>query len=126
MTELVMYRGDDRDFAFTVTKDGTPLSLTGATVVFTAREALDDTTATFDLSSATVGEITIDADQVTNPGDIIVHVPAAATSAFTDGVTLFCDVQVTDSGGEVFTWPEALADSSALIRLKVRLDVTHA
>lgn len=126
MTELVMYRGDDRDFPFTITKDGDPLDLTGATVVFTAREALDDDTATFELTSATVGEVTIDADQVTNPGDIVVHVPAAATSSFTEGVTLLCDVQVTDSGGKVFTWPEALEDSSALIRLKVRLDVTHA
>lgn len=124
MTTLVMYRGDDRDFPLTITSGGDPLALTGATVVFTAREAIDSETASFSLSSAD-GGITIAADQVVDTGEITVHVPASATEDFTDGLTLLCDVQVTN-GGVVFTWPEADADESTLIRLKVRLDVTHA
>lgn len=124
MTDLVMYRGDDRDFALTVTKAGVPLSLTAATVVFTAREAIDSADASFSLTSADSG-ITIAADQMTDPGEITVHVPASATEDFTEGLTLLCDVEVTIAG-KTFTWPEADADQSALIRLKVRSDVTHA
>ena len=120
-----MYRGDDRDFAFTITRNELPLTLTGAVVVFTARADIDDEEPTFTLSSADA-EITIAADQTADKGEITVHVPADATSDFTEGVTLLCDIQVTEAGGSVFTWPEADTDESTLIRLKVRADVTHA
>lgn len=123
-THLVMYRGDDRDFPLTITAGGAALDLTGATVVFTARSALTDTDATFSLSSAVVGEITIAADQVADKGEITVHVPASATEDVTG--TLLCDVEVTTSAGKVLTWPEATYTDSSLIRLKVRADVTHA
>lgn len=126
---LVMYRGDDRDFPFTITKGGAALSLSGATVVFTAREAIDDVDPAFTLSSAVVAgtgfEIDIAADQDVDKGEVIVHVPASATVDYTDGLTLFCDVEVTDADGKVFTYPEADDDQSALIRLKVRADVTQ-
>lgn len=121
-----MYRGDDRDFPFTITKGGVAYDLTTASVVFTAKLKADlddaDAEAAFSLTSDEA-DITIDADQEENTGNIIVHVPATATVDLTDGTTYLCDVEVTD-GGLVFTWPEALEDQSALIRLKVRLDVT--
>lgn len=121
---LVMYRGDDRDFPLTITKGAVTLTLTGAVVVFTARVAIDDVAASFSLTSAD-GGITIAADQVVDKGEITVHVPASATVAFTEGATLLCDVEVT-LGGDVFTWPEASDDGSTLIRLRVRQDVSHA
>lgn len=120
MTTILMYRGDDRDFPFTVTKGGTPLNLTGATVEFAAATAVGETPS-FVLSSAD-GGITIAADQGTDPGEIVVHIPASATEDFTEGRTLLCDIQVTDSG-DVFTWPEPEDDQSTLIRLKVRADI---
>ena len=122
MTEIVLYRGDDRDFPFTITQGGLPLSLTGAVCIFTARTAIDATTATISLSSAD-GGITIATDQVADKGKITVHIPGSATSALTEGVTLLADVQTTIAG-DVFTWPEADSDQSTLIRLKVRMDVT--
>ncbi len=122
--DLVMYRGDDRDFALTVTKGGVPLDLTDADVTFTARTGIDATPATISLVSPT--EITILPDQTTtDTGKIVVHVPASATVDFTEGETLLADVQVVIDS-KVFTWPEADDDQSTLIRLKVRPDVTHA
>jgi hypothetical protein len=116
-----MYRGDDRDFPFTITRGGLPLDLTAATCVFSATTDIDET-ASFSLSSAD-GGITIAADQVADKGEVTVHIPASATVDFTDGATLLCDIETTIAG-DVFTWPEAVANQSALIRLKVRQDVT--
>lgn len=121
---LVMYRGDDRDFSLTITKAGTPLDLTTATVVFTAREAIDSDEAAFTVTSADSG-IEIAADQETDPGEVVVHVPASATVDLTEGQTFLCDLEVTIDG-KVFTWPEADDDQSTLIRLKVRADITHS
>ena len=54
-TELVMYRGDDRDYEFTITEEGVAFDLTDYTVVFTAREDIDDEDAVFTLTTADGG-----------------------------------------------------------------------
>lgn len=118
--DLVMYRGDDRDFPLTITSDGAPLDLTDAVVVFTARTTLDATTAQISLTSADDG-ITIDPDQTTNAGKLIVHVPSASTADFAG--TLLADLQITDVDDKILTWPEAAEAGSTLIHLKVRANV---
>ena len=122
--EIVMYRGDDQDFRFTITQGATPLDLTGATISFTARAALDDVTPTISLTSG-AGDIVPDADQTTNPGDLVLSIPSSATADIDPNTTLVCDFEVT-LGGKVHTWPEPSYGDSTLIRLRIRGDVTHA
>lgn len=121
---ITMYRGDDQTFPFTLTQGGVAVDLTAATVVFSARAALDDETPTLTLST-TDGDITILPDQATTgKGKITVTVPAA-DSIDLDTVTYLADIQVTESGGAVWTWPEAVYGESTLIRLRIKGDVTR-
>jgi len=121
--DLVMYRGDDQAFPLTITKDGAPLDLSAADLVFTARTSITATNPTFTLTSDVAGGIVVE-DQMTDPGLITVTVPSTATSAFTEGTKLLCDVQVTIAGA-VSTWPEPKYSQGTLIHLRIRPDVTH-
>lgn len=123
-TEIVMYRGDDHDFTFTLTSGGTEIDLTTASIVFTGRVAIDDVEPTLYLTS-TDGDIVPDADQTTNPGLLVLTVPASATLALERNTTLLCDFEVTDAG-KVTTWPEPLFGQTTLIKLRIRGDITHA
>lgn len=123
-TELVMYRGDDRDFTFTLTEDDAPLDLTAATIVFTGRKTIDDVEPTLYLTS-TGGAIVPDADQTANPGVLVLSIPASATVDLERNTTLLCDFEVT-IGGKVRTWPDALFGQANLIRLRIRGDISHA
>jgi hypothetical protein len=128
-TNLVMYRGDDRDFSVTVTEGGLPLDLTGYSAIATFRADIDDETPTFVLDSSVVldagFEIDIDPDQVTNKGELTLHVRAADTIDLERGVILLGDIQLTDGNGLIRTTPEASLTESTLIKLKIRADVTH-
>ena len=42
------------------------------------------------------------------------------------GITLVCDLELTDGDGNIRTAPEPAWGHSTLIHLKVRADVTHA
>lgn len=127
--QLVMYRGDDREFEIALTENDLPIDLTGAAIVFTARADLDDPDPAFSLSS-TDGDIVINPDQVgAGKGKFTLTVPSAATIDLEPvepkrAITLLCDVEVT-VGGAVRTWPDADYGQSTLIRLRVRSDVTH-
>lgn len=124
--EISMYRGDDATFPFTLTQGGTPQDLTGATLVFSCRLASTFEDADEDAAAALIvsgGDIVL-ANQGTDPGEITVTVPAADSVDLTTGKYL-CDVQVTESGGDIWTWPEPVYGESTLIRLRVKPDVTH-
>lgn len=130
MTSLVMYRGDDRAFPLTLTEGGTAIDLTGYTVKFTCRTAIDATTETIGLASGVVYgtgfEIDIDPDQTTTgAGKITLNIPGTATSTLEGRTTLLCDIELTDPDGNVRTAPEPSLDQSTLIKLKIRADVTH-
>ena len=122
--DIVMYRGDDQDFTFTVTEDGDPVDLSTASIVFTARKDIDDTEPTIHLTS-TGGDIVPDADQTTNPGVLVLSIPSTATEALDRDTLLLGDFEVTIAG-KVRTWPEPKFGDSTLIRLRIRGDVTHA
>lgn len=96
MTDLRMYRGDDRDFTVTLTEDGSPMDLTGADVRFTAKEHLrdDDEDA---VVVATVGDGIVVDDPTS--GVLVVSVDAEDTDGL-GTVTRFLryDVQVTRGG----------------------------
>lgn len=117
-----MYRGDDRDFTITLTEDGSPIDLTGYSVVSTFRDDIDSDTATFQLMTADAS-IEIAADPTT--GVITLHIPSTATADLERNITLLGDIELTDGSGNVRTAPEPSLDESTLIRLKIRADVTH-
>ena len=97
MTALLdMFRGDDREFTFTLTEDGGPLDLTGAGIRFTAkRERTDDDTAA--VIAKTVGAgITIDADPLS--GVCVLAIAATDTSGLGGTIILPFDLQVTRGG----------------------------
>jgi hypothetical protein len=122
-THLVMYRGDDMAFPLTITQGGEPVDMTNATVMFTAREALDDASPLFTLTT-TDDEIEIAADQTADKGLITVTVASGETTDLETPKTLLCDVEyVIDSVTR--TWPEPDYGQGTLIKLKVRTDVTH-
>ena len=119
-----MYRGDDATFAFTLTQAGVAVDLTGAAITFSARAELDDTTALVSLTSAG-GAITILPDQTTTgKGKITLKVPDTVSVDLDPG-TYFADFQVTETDGDIWTWPEPTFDDSTLIRFRVKADVTH-
>lgn len=121
-----MYRGDDKTFAFTLTQNALAVDLTGAAIVFSGREADEFDTvgaAAFALTEA-AGDITILANQATTgKGKVTVTIPATV-SVDLEGSYL-CDIEVTTLGGDTWTWPEPVYGDSALIRLKVKKDVTR-
>ena len=128
-TDLVMYRGDDRDFTVTIKEDDLPIDLTGYSVKATFRDEIDDEAPVFVLDSSVVFgtgfEIDIDPDQVANKGKLTMHIRTADTIDLVRGTTLFGDIQLTDGAGNVRTAPEPAWDESTLIRLKIRGDVTR-
>jgi hypothetical protein len=128
-TDLVMYRGDDRDFLVTITDDSLPFDLSGYSVMATFRADIDDADPVFVLdSSVALGagfQIDIDADQITNAGQLTLHVREADTIGLERGLTLLGDIQLTDIDGLIRTAPEPAFGHSTLIRLKIRADVTH-
>jgi hypothetical protein len=122
VTTIVMYRGDDKTFPFTLTQGELPVDLTGASIAFTARTEIDATTASLSLTSVG-GDITILPNQTTtDKGKITVTIPAA-DSVDLDPGTYLADIQVTEADGDIWTWPEPDDDQSTLIRLKIRGDV---
>ena len=94
MIKLEMYRGDDREFTLTLTEDGAPMDLTGATVRWTARvRAGDADTVIAKTSSA---GIAIANDPTT--GVAVLTIDAADTSGFAGRRDLVWDVEVTRGG----------------------------
>lgn len=129
-TNLVMYRGDDRDYPLTLTETALPIDLTGYSIKATFRDDIDDELATFQLDSTVVlgsgFEIDIDPDQVgAGKGKITLHIRSADTIDLDRGTTLIGDIELTDGDGNVRTAPEPSLDQSTLIKLKIRGDVTR-
>ena len=125
-TQWVMYRGDDRSFDFTVTNEDGEVDLTGASIVFTARHStdFDEVVPAISLSSDD-GYIVIDPDQTGyGMGMLTLSIPAASTVDLDRNITLLADFQVTDTYGEVRTYPDATYADSTLIRLRIRGDAT--
>lgn len=113
VTDLAMYRGDDRSFTLTVSG----IDLTAADLTFTARRRLSDETPVFALETPT--EI-----QITSSTTCVVNIPASATEDFTKDERLFWDLEI-NVGGEVRTLPDADRSRNALGTLVVWRDVTR-
>lgn len=96
MNKLEMYRGDDREFTFTLTEDGGPMDLTGASLRFTAKRAASDADLVAVITKTTASGIVTDADPTT--GIAVATVAMADTTALNRTTTLVWDLQVTRGG----------------------------
>lgn len=113
--QLEMRRGDTPIWELAVTEDGAAFNLTGATLYFTAKLALDDADpGVFQLTNSAGITITDAA-----AGEAEIQPRRADTNALTSDVTLFWDVQVSIAGSsETFTVLNGT--------LVIRRDVTRA
>lgn len=103
-TNLDCFRGDTTHFTIHVLgEDGLPLSLTGAKVWMTATRSSRGVRV-FQRTSLEDGGITLDADQVANPGKAVIKLAPTSTSDLEGSiVTLYYDIQVLTSGGDLYT-----------------------
>jgi hypothetical protein len=101
MSDLVIIRGDDRDYDITITdEDGDPLNITGSTLKFAARFP-NSRNRFLSKSSAQVGEI----DMVSEVnGQAVLHIDPADTLKLPQRSTeLDFDLELTQVGGTVTT-----------------------
>jgi carbon monoxide dehydrogenase subunit G len=116
MTDLVMYRGDDR--SFTISTTGLP-DLTGATIKFTAKRKVTDLDADAVIALVTPTEV-----EIVSASVFRVNIPAALTAAIEKETTLIWDTQIVIAG-DVRTLPDAALSGSTLGTLLIRMDVTR-
>lgn len=125
---IVMYRGDDTAFPFTLTQGGLPVDLTDWTLLFSATTDIDGAALFVRSSEVAYGagfEIDIDpAQTTTGKGKIVVNIESANTVDLARNTLLLCDIEGTDDDGLIHTFPEPSTDQSTLIRLRIRGDVT--
>lgn len=109
-------RGDNIRFDVNITQGGAALDVSAYDIWCTGKRDIDDADvdAVFQVTKAG-GQIT-----VTGAGNNIarVNIPGASTSALTEDVNLFYDVQIKSGTGEITT----VADG----RMQIRKDVTRA
>ena len=98
-TKLEMWRGDDREFTFTITEDGAPMNLTDAVLRFTAKRSLLDADDAAVIAKSTGSGI--EAEDPTT-GVATLTLAAADTESLTGTAQLIWDLQVA-RGGSVRT-----------------------
>lgn len=101
---LTMVKSNTFSMDYTVLLNGTAVNITGATLRFTAKYNVTDAdaSAVFQLYSPSNG-ITITS---ASAGTGVITIPVSATSTVaedTNGVPLYYDFQITDSGSNVYT-----------------------
>lgn len=99
MGDLSIVRGDTVLIDLTVTRDGAPVSLSGASLWWTAKRRTSDADAAAVIAKTTAAGITVtDAPG----GKARVTITAAETAALTDTL-LYWDAQVRETSGTVST-----------------------
>lgn len=109
-------RGDTISIALTISRNGSAIDLTGATIWFTAKEAVEDADVDAVFQKTTADGITI--DDAPNGRATVVIEPADTAALGDDPVTLLCDVQVEEADGTTSTVAEGV--------LRITPDVTRA
>lgn len=108
--QFEMWRGDSEAFDAAITLAGLPVDITGCDLLFTAKRSLQDSDPVFQLTTPT--EIVITDGPA---GLCTINVAPADTASETQTVRCFCDLQLTDTLGNVST----LATGTLLIKLEV-------
>lgn len=118
VTDLFMYRGDDRVFTMTATINGAPLNITGATIKWTARRTPEEAAV---ISKQTGGSGVAITDGPN--GVFTVTIASADTTGFLVDESLIWDAEIT-IGGAKRTVPEDANGKPKYGTLKVKLDVS--
>jgi hypothetical protein len=97
--ELEVHKGKDITWEMTVVniQDGLPVDITGATIIFSVKENIEDTTAEFIRTVG--GGIVIDSDQVTNKGKFQLSLVPSNTNTL-EIKPYECDIEITLGGKE--------------------------
>ena len=95
MSTIETYRGDDREFTFTLTEDGGAMDLTGAALRFTVKRAVADLDINAVVSKTLGSGITVAAPLT---GVCVVALAAADTAGLEGSLRLPFDLQVTRGG----------------------------
>lgn len=95
-----MWRGDTEVFTAAITVSGAPVSITGCSLKFTAKQSLQDSDADAIFQLSTPTEITI----TDGPNGLCqINVASLDTSALTVPTLAYCDLQLVDTMGDVST-----------------------
>lgn len=101
--DLQCVRGDTTEWDLAVVRGTTPVDLTGGKIWMTARRARGGTQI-FQRTSESGQGITIDPNQVTNPGIAVIKLAVDSTSDLASELTtLYYDIQVKTAAGDVWT-----------------------
>jgi hypothetical protein len=119
-TDLVMYRGDDRTFTFTLTADGAALDLTYAAIVFTAKRLPADADPVLSYSVGTGVTVT---DPTGGVCTVSLSAVDTASLSITRDLRLVWDLQVTIDA-VVRTFPEPSTFLRKWGSLVIQRDVT--
>lgn len=115
MSNIAIVRGDTAVLDVAITRSGSPVDLTGATLWFTAKRAKSDPDAVAVIAKSTASGITVTS---ASGGTATITIDPDDTSDLTSATALVFDVQLKESGGRITT-----VDSGTL---RVTLDVTQA
>lgn len=109
-----MWRGDTEVFDAAITVGGSPVNITGCSLTFTAKRSLQDSDADAVFQITTTGGGIV----ITNgPGGLCeITIASADTSAETQAIRCYCDLQCVDTLGNVST--------TATGTLTIKIDVT--
>jgi len=116
--DLTCNRGDTTEWELVVSKNGIAVDLTGAKIWMTGRRNRGGSVV-FQRTSDALGGITIDPDQVVNPGVAVIKLATSSTSGLaSETVTLFYDIQVktltdlwTVNYGDLVVTPDATTET---------------
>jgi hypothetical protein len=105
-----MSRGDDRDFEIPITRSGSAVDLTGASV----RAHFKSDLAAAPVFQKSLGS-GIEIEGAAADGVVVLSIDPADTAALQQATTLYFDVELTESDGRVTT----VAEGTLLVRLDV-------
>lgn len=95
------YLGDTITINVTVSRNGGPVDLTGASLWFTGKESVDDADIDAVFQKTEIDGITI-TDAVNGRARIVIA-PADTSGLANEDITLECDLQVQEADGTVTT-----------------------
>jgi hypothetical protein len=98
MTNLSMYRGDDKYITLTFTLNGAVLDITGATIFLTIKNDITD----LDDDAVFKDEWVAPADAESEAGRIQIHIPSSDSDSFEVKSYVF-DIQYKSSTGDIST-----------------------
>lgn len=125
-TQIELWRGDEPEWQFVLSKGGAAVDLTGATVEFTCRVGSESGALALNYSKTEggAGDAEVTFPDASN-GKVTVQPDAADTDDLDSDNSYVWDLEVTTAGGEVITYPRDSAGDPVVGTLVVTEDITY-